>query len=111
MSDAQPPIATQETLAAAADLPVPKNDFCRSWIEIAKILLHPDAGKLGNGACKLDSCRTAADNDEGEQSPPLHLARGHLGMFEGFQRPTADKSCVFHALEAGAKGAQSSLPK
>src|SRR5262249_47083141 len=75
-----------------------QNDFCRSWIEIAKILLHPDAGKLGNGACKLDPCGAAADNDEGGQSPPLHLARGHLGMFEGLQHPTADKSCVFHAL-------------
>src|SRR5262249_19467824 len=80
------------------------NDFCRSWIEIAKILLNPDAGKLGNGACKLDSGRTATDNDEAEQSPPLLLARGHLSMFEGLQHPTADKCCVVHALEAWRKG-------
>jgi hypothetical protein len=75
----------------------------RGRIEISKILRHSDAGKLGNGACKLNSSRTSTDNDEAKQSPPFRLARGHLSMFEGLEYATADKCCVVHALEARRK--------
>src|SRR5258707_7736686 len=58
----------------------------------------------GNGTCKLDSGRTATDNDEAEKPPPLRLARGHLSTVEGLEHPTADKCFVVHALHSWRNG-------
>src|SRR6516164_4273446 len=71
---------------------------------MTKILLHPDASQLGDGACQLDPSWTTTDNDESEQSPLLLLAGRNLGMLEGCQYPMANEGCIVHTLQSRCKG-------
>ena len=43
----------------------------------------------------------AADNDEGEEAPPLGLVLDHLGAFEGEQEPPPDLGRIADVLEPG----------
>src|SRR6476620_4149686 len=67
---------------------------------MAEVAYDGAVGKLGNGACHLDTGRTATHNDKSQKPAPLILIDGRLGALESEKDPPANFRRIVDLLEA-----------
>ena len=59
-----------------------QDDVRAAWVDPAEIIGQCLAGDLGDGPGHFHAGRAAADDDEGEQTLPLGIIVGELGLLE-----------------------------
>src|SRR5262249_56127252 len=77
-----------------------EHDARSRWIERAKLTRETVLGQLGDRAGQFHAGRTAANNDEGEPSPPLRFVLTALRRLEGKQKTAANVERVLDSFEA-----------